>query len=224
MFVPDLRDYRRFLSAFSDQIAQYDGKCAQVTKKWLKTLDVLEPSGCSRYLAIDHSQNVARIAPALVILAVDRSSIQPSSEARVKLKAAEEGLLSEIKRLREEMRFVESVLTETGLERLVGEFMSSVEFVMDYLQLRFSDASLTAYRLPDVISDDFTLRPAETGYRDALCGLIGVTVESTKVVEGETLSITFTGGKSLVIPLSNADGSCPETVEFWARFGGFWSW
>lgn len=53
--------------------------------------------------------------------------------------------------------------------RIIGEQLSAVSFVMDYLQLQFNGYLLTVLTPLVVVSDDHSYTFADLGYRDALC-------------------------------------------------------
>ena len=65
---------------------------------------------------------------------------------------------------------------EHPLQPIVGESLSAVTFVMDYVQMAFNGACLTALTLPTVCFEDRVWAPNEPGWRDTLCGRLGVVV------------------------------------------------
>jgi len=67
-----------------------------------------------------------------------------------------------------------------------------VEFVQDYLQLRFGDPLLALFAWPHIADADFvSIAHGEPGYRDALCSVIGEDVSATTFNEGSELTIEF---------------------------------
>ena len=62
---------------------------------------------------------------------------------------------------------------------IIGEELVAVEFVQDYLQLRFAAPLFTLYAWPHVLFPDFSVAYGEPEYRNALCAQIG-----EKVVDG----------------------------------------
>lgn len=76
-------------------------------------------------------------------------------------------------------------MKENPLDRLVGEQLSSVIFVQDYLQLDFDGKRLTLNVWPTVVRSEERISFGDAGYRDTLCGLIATTVTETS--ETETL-------------------------------------
>ena len=85
------------------------------------------------------------------------------------------------------------------LSRLVGFRMFSVQFVMDYVQLRFDSDSDDAPVLscdvwPEVTLDGVTFREPDLGYADALRGLIPGTVVETQEATGLGLVLRFERG------------------------------
>lgn len=90
-----------------------------------------------------------------------------------------------------------------ALDVLIGKQLTSVEFVMDYVQLRFEGPSLTLtlVSLPTVIVGDEISEPRRSGWRDALCTRITSTVESARVEAGNFIEISFTDRSQLKISL-----------------------
>lgn len=76
---------------------------------------------------------------------------------------------------------------EQPLSILVGSELSSVEFVRDYVQLRFDGPTLTAVTHGVVTLPDGQYGAATPGYRDALCSRIGRTVTGGAVVSNEEI-------------------------------------
>jgi hypothetical protein len=87
------------------------------------------------------------------------------------------------------------------LAEVVGEYLSSVTFVMDYLQMGFSGANFNFYNWPAVALADGTLGIGESGYRGALCGLIGKTVQSIDVFLDTGLMFKFQSGETMTVSL-----------------------
>ena len=192
MLTEEVAEYRRLLEDFHGQIANYDATGARVTEIWVRELN--DPA-FPRHLLAEHTVKVSRTASSLAILAVDRSSEKPPSEAREQLDSTQAALASVISRIQDTLRKTEYVLADRGLEGIVGEFLvSSVEFVMDYIQLRFCGATLTAFTCPDIQTPNRFFLPSSYGYRDALCSLISATVRKTlksrKAPSCESLSPT----------------------------------
>ena len=77
-----------------------------------------------------------------------------------------------------------------ALKRLEGEQLSSVEFLQDYVQLRFDGPCLSAYNTHQIASSSSRVVWSETGYCDALCQLIGHRVLKTTLA-ADRISISF---------------------------------
>jgi len=73
-----------------------------------------------------------------------------------------------------------------------GEDLKSVEFVEDYLQLRFG----------------------EPEYRNALCAQIGETVEKAILEEGDALTVEFANGIVFALSLRAEDVDSPESGSY----------
>jgi hypothetical protein len=108
-------------------------------------------------------------------------------------------------------------MTSTDRHPLVmieGEQLSSVEFVQDYVQLRFDGPCLTAITRPIIKLGAIQLDWAASGYRDALCERIGKVVDSVSVSEKEAIDITFTDGAAISISLRPEEYRAAEAAIF----------
>jgi hypothetical protein len=119
-------------------------------------------------------------------------------------------------------------VSDSLLTALVEEELGSVVFVMDYVQLDFSAARLTAYVWPTVTIGDASLRFGDRGYRDALCAFITHEVLSTEESTELGLVIRFglgeivtnpeptdLGGPEIAMLQVHADSFRPEAWEVW---------
>ena len=109
-----------------------------------------------------------------------------------------------------------------SLNKIRGRPLTSVEFVLDYVQLRFDGPTLTAYIWPSLTLAEKTVAWGQEGYRDALCARIGVKVADTSIVEGKNLTIYFDDGAVLRISLREQDYRSLEAVYFVAEDRSFW--
>jgi hypothetical protein len=99
------------------------------------------------------------------------------------------------------------------LQRLVGEKLSSVTFVMDYVQLRFDGPLLTAYTGPDVTFGGKVFAWGKPGFRDALCERIGAIVRQAEVVNDDAIRLRFSDGGVISISLKSEDYVGPEAAQ-----------
>jgi hypothetical protein len=101
------------------------------------------------------------------------------------------------------------------LALVVGEYLSDVAFVMDYLQLSFCGPHFSLYNWPVVILADRTLDIGQPSYRDGLCGLIGKTVRSIDVYLDTGLTFKFETGETVTVSLRLPTGfTLPEVGEY----------
>jgi hypothetical protein len=159
-----------------------------------------------------------------VTLALERADQQVDEQTSLTLTLTLDDLMLEIKRIVIESDRMDRVLADRGLEMIVGEDLSSVTFVMDYLQLDFNCQSLSAYTLPSVRRGDKAFQPMSEGYRDVLCSLIGTTVDGIDVREQDAIDIRFREGSIVSISLRTEDAIGPESATFSSRAGGCWVW
>ena len=216
--------YRQLLASFNEQVSMRDVQAGRLTSKWLELFDSLTSSTQARTTLTDHLSRVSRSVVAIQILAQERGSVPPFEGAREALDATTTDLLSEIDRLLKLVRRIVEVLADRGLETIVGESLTSVEFVMDYVVLGFNESRLTTFVVPHVQNLDRTFSQTDSGYRDALCALIGVVVTSTEVREEEVLRITFTDGCAIAVSLRSVDAVGQEHAFFSSRSGLWWTW
>ena len=99
-----------------------------------------------------------------------------------------------------------------GLRKLIGSKLSSIEFVMDYVQLRYDGPTLTAYTTPTVVRDNDKYAWGGSGYRDALCDQISHELRQVEV--DEQVRLTFDDGVSVLISLRDEDYTGPESLHF----------
>ena len=97
---------------------------------------------------------------------------------------------------------------------LEGQELSAVEFVADYLRLRFEGPMLTLYAWPHVLLADFSVAFGEPEYRNALCAQIGETVATAKLEELDSLTVEFESGTVLALSLREEDLDGPESGSF----------
>lgn len=110
------------------------------------------------------------------------------------------------------VRHQEPMTESTVLDQLVGEQLSAVTFVQDYLQLWFDGPGLNITNPLTVSSEDGQIASWEEGFRDLLCGQIAKIVSSVVWTEGEAIEIVFTDKSSLSVSLRPDDYRGPEAI------------
>ena len=109
-----------------------------------------------------------------------------------------------------------------ALKRLEGEQLSSVEFLQDYVQLRFDGPCLSAYNTHQIASSSSKVLWSETGYCDALCQLIGHRVLKTTLA-ADRISISFDNEVVWSLSLRSDDDRGPESFYFVDQAGNYWA-
>ena len=97
---------------------------------------------------------------------------------------------------------------------ILGEELVAVEFVQDFLQLRFAGPLFILYDWPHVLLTDFSVAYGEPEYRNALCAQIGEKVASASLEEGDALTIEFESGTVLGLSLREEDMDGPESGSY----------
>jgi hypothetical protein len=96
----------------------------------------------------------------------------------------------------------------------IGDELKAVEFVEDFLQLRFDGPLLTLYAWPHVLLADFSVAYGEPEYRNALCAQIGEKVVQASLEEGDALTIEFESGTVFGLSLREEDLDGPEAGSY----------
>lgn len=106
------------------------------------------------------------------------------------------------------------------LNELIGEKLSAVTFVQDYLQLWFDGPGLNVMNPITVLAENRQIASWEKGFRDLLCGQIAKTISSVVWNEGEGFELTFSDESILSVSLKPDDYSGPEAVYGHGFTGG----
>ena len=104
--------------------------------------------------------------------------------------------------------------SEHSFERLVGEPLNIVSFVMDYVEFHFNGPRIRALTNARVRIDGRDHEFPDAGSRDALCSLIGEEVREIQLKDSQHLKLTFASGKRLLIPLDNDSYIGPEALHW----------
>ena len=100
------------------------------------------------------------------------------------------------------------------ISALEGQELTAVEFVTDYLRLRFDGPMLTLFAWPHVLLADFSIAFGEPEYRNALCAQIGEMVAKASLKEMEALTVEFESGTVIALSLREEDLSGPEAGSY----------
>ena len=100
------------------------------------------------------------------------------------------------------------------ISAIEGAELKAVEFVEDYLQLRFGAPLLRLYDWPHVLLTDFSVAFGEPEYRNALCAQIGETVSTAMLEEDDALTIEFGNGIVFGLSLREEDVDGPVSGSY----------
>ena len=105
-------------------------------------------------------------------------------------------------------------------EKLKGEELNAIQFIMDYLQVHFNSIGFTFFIWPKIYINNKTYEFGNIEYRNKLCEFIGKTVIDVSILEGEVMEVKFSEGERLQL---NLDPNNPEIVGeiaiFWDEDG-----
>ena len=103
-----------------------------------------------------------------------------------------------------------------GVGDLLGKEISGVAFVRDYVEFHFDGPILRSISDPYVTIGEATYRFSKAGSREALCRVIGSTVESLELVEGEHFEFSTSNGCRIRIALDAANQKHGEAMHLTA--------
>lgn len=106
------------------------------------------------------------------------------------------------------------------ISAIEGQELTAIEFVSDYVRLRFDGPMLTLYAWPHVLLEDFSIAFGQPEYRNALCAQIGEMVAKAKLEELDSLTIEFESGTVIALSLREEDLDGPEAGSYSAGGSG----
>jgi hypothetical protein len=106
------------------------------------------------------------------------------------------------------------------ISAIEGQELTAVEFVGDYVRLRFDGPMLTLYAWPHILLADFSIAYGEPEYRNALCAQIGEMVAKAALEELEALTVEFESGTVIGLSLREEELDGPEAGSYSADGSG----
>jgi hypothetical protein len=106
------------------------------------------------------------------------------------------------------------------ISAIEGQELTAVEFVGDYLRLRFDGPMLTLYAWPHILLADFSIAFGEPEYRNALCAQLGEMVAKAALEELEALTVEFESGTVIALSLREEELDGPEAGSYSADGSG----
>ena len=106
----------------------------------------------------------------------------------------------------------------SGITALVGEPLSGVGFVQDYVEFYFDGKILRAIAPPTLLASGRSFTFPDKGSRDAMCERIGRRVEELLLKDEEAIVLLLEGGDRLSVPLSGPHAT-PEAAHYVPGWG-----
>ena len=100
------------------------------------------------------------------------------------------------------------------ISAIEGQELTGVEFVADYLRLRFDGPMLTLFAWPHILLAEFSIAYGEPEYRNARCAQIGEMVAKASLEELDALTVEFESGTVIALSLREEDLSGPEAGSY----------
>jgi len=108
-----------------------------------------------------------------------------------------------------------------SMHDIIGQQLSAVVFVMDYLRLMFNSDYMNVMGYPPVTVRGDAYHPGSSRYRDVLCEIITHIVVRAEARKGDAVEIVFDDDSSIYIPVRDEDYLYgPELVVYEA--GSHW--
>jgi len=107
-------------------------------------------------------------------------------------------------------------------KELLGSQLSSVEFVQDYLQLRFDGPCISVFNPLTVKTKQSEITSWNDGFRDLLCNQITKVVTQVSFESNKQLSIEFMDRSEINVSLRADDYSSPEAIDWDGFKNGGW--
>src|SRR5688572_18329131 len=105
-----------------------------------------------------------------------------------------------------------SIEISAMFDELRNSHLNSVEFVMDYLQLRFDGPCLNVTNPLTVRSKETEIKSWDIGFRDLLCRQIGKIVHEVTYKAGKELNIRLVDNSEISISLYDESCTSPEAI------------
>lgn len=103
-------------------------------------------------------------------------------------------------------------------EKLIGEELSAVVFVRDYLQLEFNPPPRLNVMTPMIVeSEGRRITQAEDSFANTIIAQIGKFVASVRYSQDTFLSLDFSDGSSIIISLKPDDYVGAEAVLIFCK-------
>jgi len=106
------------------------------------------------------------------------------------------------------------------ISAMEGQELTAVEFVGDYVRLRFDGPMLTLYAWPHILLADFSIAYGEPEYRNGLCAQIGEMVAKASLEKTEALTVEFESGTVIGLSLREEELDGPEAGSYSADGSG----
>lgn len=101
-----------------------------------------------------------------------------------------------------------------ALQGFVGEQLSAVTFVQDYLQLHFDGPILSVFTVVTVITPKGRAKTGDDQFRNLLCSCITKHVAHVQLMNHEALALHFADGRLITVSLRGEDYRGPEAITF----------
>jgi len=107
----------------------------------------------------------------------------------------------------------------SDISGLIGQELTSVEFIQDHLILHFGEQTTSApavtfFAWPDVFREEGSYAYGEPEYRNVLCALLTEDVTAATLEENEAIEIEFESGVILRCSLREEDLDVPIAGQF----------
>ena len=106
------------------------------------------------------------------------------------------------------------MVENTRLPEIVGQVLSAVSFVHDYVEFHFDGKILRSIANPIAHVGGRDIVFPQSGSRDALCEFIGKSALNVFIQDGSSIEVRFPASEWIRVPLSKEFRLGPEAAHF----------
>jgi hypothetical protein len=110
-----------------------------------------------------------------------------------------------------------------SLNQLIGRQLSSIEFVQNYVQVRFDGITITALTFPSIMIEGKVYKSEMRDYKNTLYSLIGYTVTNFTFAQEDKLELILLDNIALTMSLRAEDYVAADAIIFTSESKEWWS-
>jgi len=109
---------------------------------------------------------------------------------------------------------IDMSMQSTQIIEIIGEQLSAVSFVIDYVEFHFDGPVLRVFTNPTISTTEGQFRFPDAGSRDALCTAIQDIVRDVEIHEHDQVILNFVSGRKITVPIQQDGYTMGEAFTF----------